>query len=182
MTAVALFFIAAAWVLTRRVSGVLLAVILVTLIKMYDAVLLSLPLRNGAVANPIFAFWTEALVLLVVVALAKGAFTRKTAGQAAAGGLAALGAAGIFPLAGYITGIPACVFPGTSYPLSVYYAPIAVVLSLLTVPLGFWAGLKISAAEARHEAFTQSRAFRYLVSPAALILCLLLVASIRLAG
>jgi hypothetical protein len=182
MTAVALFFIAVTWVLTRHVLGLFIAVFLVSLMKMFDAFLLSLPLRHGAVANPIFAFWTEALAFLVIVLVLKETFTHKKTGRIALGGLAALAAVSLFPLAKFATGIPACVYPGTGYPLSIYYAPLAVSLSLFTVPLGFWIGQKIAAAQARQEALGRMKASRYLASPAALIVCLLIMALIRLAG
>lgn len=182
MTAVAFFFIATTWTSTRRVASVALTVFLVSLIKMFDALLLSLPLRHGAIANPIFAFWTEALAFLVIAAVLKTSLAQRKTGQAALGGLAAVVAVNLFPLVKYATGIPACVVPGTSYPLSLYYAPLAVGLSLLTVPLGYWAGEKLAAAEIKHETFVHGKAFRYLASPATLVACLLIMALLRLKG
>ncbi len=182
MTAVALFFIAATWILTRHFIGLVIAVFLVSLMKMFDAFLLSLPLRHGAVANPIFAFWTEALAFLVIVIVLKETLVQKKSGQAVLGGLSALAAVNLFPLAKFATGIPACIFPGTNYPLSLYYAPLAVGLSLLTVPLGFLVGEKIAVAQAKQVALGRMRASRYIVTPAALILCLLIIAIIHLAG
>jgi hypothetical protein len=181
MTAAALFFISTAWVLTRRVISLVLIVAVVSLMKMFDAVLLSLPIRHGAVANPIFAFWTEVCAFLMIIAVIRTALSQKRAGQAALGGLAALLAVNLFPLVKYATGIPACVVPGTGYPLSLYYAPIAIGLSFLTVPLGFWAGEKVLNAAAEHEALVQTKAFRYIASPATLIICLLIIVILRLA-
>ena len=182
MTAVALLFIAAAWVLVRRVTGIILMVALVTLIKLFDALLLSLPLRHGAVANPIFAFWMEALAFLVVITIVKESLAQKKHGQAALGAGAALFAANLFPLVRFASGIPACVYPGTGYPLSLYYLPFAVGLSLVTVPIGFWLGERLSVTEAQHETFVRGRAFRYLVSPGVLAICLLIIAAIQLFG
>ena len=182
MTAVALFFIAAVWVATSRIVAVALTVALVTIIKLFDAYLLSLPVRHGAVANPIFAFWTEALAFLLIIAVLKEALAKKRTGQAVGGALSALVAVNIFPLVKYATGIPACVVTGTGYPLSLYYAPYAVGLSLISVPLGFMLGEWIAAAEARQGAFIHGKAYRYLVTPAAAALCLLIIALIRLAG
>jgi hypothetical protein len=182
MTGVALLFIAAAWVLTRRAAGVVLMVALVTLLKLFDALLLGLPVRHGAVANPIFSFWTEGLAFLLIIAIIKESLAQKRHGQAALGAGAALLAVNLFPLAKFATGIPACVLAGTGYPLSLYYAPIAVGLSLITVPAGFWLGERIAASEQAHEAFVRGKAFRYWISPAALAISLLLMAAIRLAG
>jgi hypothetical protein len=182
MTGVALLFIAAAWVLTRRAAGVLLMVSLVTLMKLFDALLLSLPLKDGAVANPIFAFWMEAFAFLAAITLIKESLAQKKAGQAALGAGASLLAVNLFPLVKFATGIPACVYPGTGFPLSLYYAPIAVGLSVLTVPLGFWAGERIAVTEGAHEAFLRGKAFRYWLSPVTLAVSLLLMAAIHLAG
>ncbi len=181
MTAVALFFISTAWTLTRRVITLVLIVAVVSLMKMFDAVLLSLPFRHGAVANPIFAFWTEVFAFLMIIAVMKTTFSQRRTGQAVLGGLAALLAVNVFPLVKYATGIPACVVPGRSYPLSLYYAPIAIGLALLAVPLGFWAGEKVLNAAAEHEALIRTKAFRYVASPATLIICLLIIAILRLA-
>src|SRR4030065_519775 len=68
----------------------------------------------------------------------------------------------LFPLVRFATGIPACVYPGTGYPLSLYYAPIAVGLSFLTVPLGFWIGEQIAVTEGVHESFVRGIAVRSL--------------------
>ncbi len=181
MTAAAFFFISTAWVLTRRVIALILVVAVVSLMKMFDAVLLSLPFRHGAVANPIFAFWTEVLAFFVIIAVMKTSFSQRRAGQAALGGLAALLAVNLFPLVKYATGNPACVFPGTSSALSLYYAPLAIGLSLLTVPGGFWAGEKLLNKAIEHEALVRTKAFRYVASPATLIICLLIIVMLRLA-
>jgi hypothetical protein len=182
MTAVALFFIAAVWVATRRVVSLVLTIALVTVIKLFDAYLLALPVRHGAVANPIFAFWTEALAFLLIIAVLKETSAKKWTGRAVGGALSALVAVNLFPLVKFATGIPACVVAGTAYPLSLYYAPFAIGLSLITVPLGFKLGEWIAEAEARKGAFVRSKAYRYLVTPAAAALCLLIIVLIRLAG
>jgi len=180
MTAAALFFISTAWVMSRRILNLVWLVLIVSLIKMFDARLLSLPIRHGAVANPIFAFWTEILAFLVILGVAKTALAERRAGQAVVGGLSALVAVNLFPLVKYATGIPACVVPGTGYPLSLYYAPVAIGLSLLTVPLGFWVAEKVLAAEQRPDAFIRTKAFARLISPATLATCLLILVLLRL--
>src|SRR5512139_2919809 len=77
MTGVALFFIAAAWVLTRRALAIVLMVGLVTIMKLFDASLLSLPIKHAAVANPIFAFWVEALAFLLVIAVIRESLAQR---------------------------------------------------------------------------------------------------------
>ena len=177
MTGVALFFITTGWILTKRILGVALLVVLASFFKMFDALLLSLPVQHGAVANPIFAFLMEGMALLILVYVFREKLKKKIGGQALLGGMAALLAVNLFPLVKYATGIPACVFPGTAFPLSLYYAPLAVFLSSVTVPLGFLAGAKIKEFETKLE--TNQR-LRYILSPATLIVCLVIIALIRL--
>jgi hypothetical protein len=177
MTGVALFFIGASWAVSHSAVGVALAVALVSVIK-----LLSLPVISGAVANPIFAFWTEGLAFLAVFALLQGSLSTKKAGLATGGALAGLAAVNLFPLVRFATGIPACVVPGTNFPLSLYYSPIAVALAALTVPLGLWAGGRMAQAAERAAALGRYSAARRFASPAALVLSLLLIAFVHLIG
>jgi hypothetical protein len=179
MTGVALFFIASGWVLSGRVLGVAVLIITASLIKLFDALLLSLPLRHGAVANPIFAFFMEGLAFLAVVSLIRKSQKKKMSGQAFLGVAAALGAVCAFPLVKFATGVPACVFPGTRIPLSLYYGPLAVAVSALTVPLGFWAGNRLREPVNRWETAGQHKALKYIVSPLTIILCLVLITLIR---
>jgi len=179
MTGVALFFIAASWVVSRRILGVALLIVTASLFKMFDALLLSLPVQHGAVANPIFAFLMEGAAFLILVSIVSQKAKKQKSGQALLGGMAALLAVNLFPLVKYVTGIPACIFPGTGYPLSLYYAPLAVSLSLITVPLGLWAGAQLEAIETKLKA-NQPRKLSYLVSPATLALSLIIIALIRL--
>jgi len=182
MTGAALFFISAVWAVSQSAAGVALAVALVSAIKLFDALLLSLPLRGGAVANPIFAFWTEGMAFLVVFAILQASLSDKKSGRAAGGALAGLAAVNLFPLVKFATGIPACVFPGTQVPLALYYLPVAVVLSSVTVPLGLWAGAGMVRAAERAAALGPLPAARRLASPAALVLALLLITFIRFIG
>jgi hypothetical protein len=180
MTGVALFFMAAGWVVSRRVLGVFLMVLIAAFFKMFDALLLSLPLKHGAIGNPIFAFVMEAIAFVILISILKERMTKRPSGQALLGGLAAVVAVNLFPLVKFATGVPACVVAGTGYPLSLYYIHFAVLVSLLTVPLGFWVGLKIDALETRFIRAQSMRKFDTILSPAALILCLVIILLLRL--
>jgi len=147
---------------------------------MFDALLLSLPVQHGAIANPIFAFLMQGVAFLVLISIFNEKLKHKIRSQALLGGMTALLAVNLFPLVKYATGIPACVVQGTGYPLSLYYAPLAVFISLVTVPLGLRAGVKIRAIETKLEESKQARKLRYLISPATLILCLAIITLIRL--
>lgn len=177
MTGFALVFIASSWIIAKHALGVVLLVVTASCFKLFDAFLLSLPIRHGAIANPIFAFMLEGAAFLVCVALLKKMLFNKRTGQGLLGGAAALGAVGLFPLVKFVTGIPACVVPGTSVPLSIFYAPLAIFLSLFTVPLGFWLGEKLEKVFLAEDRIPRFNAF---ISPLALILCLVIVTLIRL--
>lgn len=179
MTGVALFFIAAGWVISQSWRGVALLVIIASLFKLFDAFLLSLPILHGAVANPIFAFIMEGIAFLIIVSLVKDKLLKKTTNQALTGGLSALLAVNLFPLVKFATGIPACVVAGTGYPLSLYYAYIAVALSFVTVPLGIMVGAKVRSLESGLIKSGGLKKFQSIASPAAVILCLIIVILIR---
>ena len=145
MTGVALFFLAAGRRLAGRATAVAVMVGTAAAFKLLDALLLGLPVRHGAVANPIFAFVAEGTAFLVLLALLRKELAERHLGRGLLGGLAALVAVNLFPLVRFATGIPACVVPGTAYPLSLYYAPVAIGVSMLTVPLGWLAGERLAA-------------------------------------
>jgi len=179
MTGVALFFIAAGWALTKKVRGPLIMICMASLLKLADALLLGLPIKHGAVANPIFAFWTEGLAFLVLVALLRGELASGRIRQALSGGLSALVAVNLFPLVKYATTIPACVYPGTTTPLALYFAPLAVAVSFVTVPLGFAAAAWFLSFMDKKLTTDQERRLGFIYSPATVLLSLLLILLIR---
>ncbi len=146
MTAVALFFLTAGWNIGRSRLAIPVMVIIASVFKMTDALLLSLPVQHGAVANPVFAFLMEGFSLWMIITFFSPAWRERLVGQAVAGAFGALLAVNLFPLVGHVTGIPACVVPGTQFPLSLYYAPLAVSLSALSFPLGILAGKALERA------------------------------------
>lgn len=180
MSGAALFFIAAGWIVSKRISGIILMVLIAACFKMFDALILSLPLKHGAIGNPIFAFFMEGAAFLVLIFIIKEKILKKPAGQALLGGLAAVLAVNLFPLVKYATGVPACVAQGTTYPLALYFIHFAVLTSIITVPLGFYVGAKINAYEIRSVPTGFLKKFNYMVSPAILILCLVFVTLLRL--
>jgi len=178
MTGAALFFLAAAWSVSPRVQALAGMVFLASFFKLFDALLLGLPVRHGAVANPIFAIVMEGAAFFLIASIVRGDLAAKPLGRFLTGGLAALVAVNVFPLVGFATGIAACKVAGTAIPLSLYYAPIAIALSALTVPGGAWAGSKAAALDL-HLA-PAGRARLGWVSPAAVLLCLAALTLLRL--
>ncbi len=180
MTGAALFFLAAGWMVSRKVSGVILMVLIASIFKMFDALLLSLPLKHGAIGNPIFAFFMEAAAFIIIISIIREKVIKKPAGQALLGGLSAVLAVNLFPLVKYATGVPACVVAGTGYPLSLYYIHFAVLVSMVTVPLGLWVGSKAGAFEARMDSARARTRIDLILYPAALILCLAILTVLRM--
>ena len=181
MTGAALFFLAAGWMVSRKVFGVFLMVLIASFFKMFDALLLSLPLKHGAIGNPIFAFFMEAAAFVFIVSIIREKMIKKPAGQALLGGLSAVLAVNLFPLVKYATGVPACVVAGTGYPLSLYYIHFAVLASMVTVPLGIWVGARAGSFESRLIKTHEKTRFDLILSPVALIICLAILAVLRLA-
>ena len=181
MTGAALFFLAAGWTFSKRVVGVLVMVLVASLFKMSDALLLSLPLKHGAIGNPVFAFVMEATAFVILVLIIKQSIFHKPSGQAFLGGLSAVMAANLFPLVKYATGVPACVAAGTGIPLSLYYVHFAVLASMVTVPLGVWTGSRIASLEARRTEVRAWRRLGLILAPAALVIGLAILAVLRLA-
>jgi hypothetical protein len=148
MTGAALFFLAAAWAVSPRLKTMAAMVGIAAGFKLFDALLLGLPVLHGAIGNPIFAIVMEGAAFALILGVISRSVAGKAAGQGLAGGLAALVAVNLFPLVKYATGVTACA-TGTGYPLSLYYAPIAVSLAALTVPLGLRAGAVLASLESR---------------------------------
>lgn len=148
MTGAALFFLAAAWAVSPRLKTTAAMVGIAAGFKLFDALLLGLPVLHGAIGNPIFAIVMEGAAFALIIGVVSKSVAGKAAGQGLAGGLAALVAVNLFPLVKYATGVMACV-TGTGYPLALYYAPIAVALSALMTPLGLRAGAALAALESR---------------------------------
>jgi hypothetical protein len=180
MTGVALLFIAAAWVATKNFHIPVMVVLIACLFKLFDAVLLSLPVLHGAIGNPIFAFLLEGFAILLLIAIFRKQHWQKRSSRALLGAGAALIAVAMFPLVKFATGVPACVYPGTAVPLSIFFGPIAILFSAFTVPVGFVVGErigKISRGETPRSVF---RLTGSIASPLTLVICLALVFLFRL--
>ncbi len=78
MTGAALFFLATTWVVTRNHLVLILIVLIASLFKLFDAVLLSLPVMHGAIGNPIFAFWLEGFAFIALILVFRNIKWKKT--------------------------------------------------------------------------------------------------------
>jgi hypothetical protein len=136
MTGWAVLCLSAGCHASRRLWAPALLVGVAAGLKLIQAIWLGLPVAHGSVANPLFAFVVEAALMVAVVAAIRWARARGPAVEMAAGGLVGMAAAGLFPLAGGVTGFPACVHPGTNLPVSMVFAPLTAVLGTAAFPLG----------------------------------------------
>jgi len=180
MTGVALFFIAASYVLTRSNFIPILVVMIAALFKLFDSVLLGIPVMSGAIGNPIFAFILEGLAFVILISIFRRMKWTKTKSRVLLGGGSALIAVSLFPLVKFATGIPACVYPSTMIPLSILFAPLAILFSGITVPLGFVAGEKLRTGFTRIDLRIERSFLRHMIFPAAMGIGLTLIVLFRM--
>jgi len=181
MTGIVALILAFGYGAIRQYGLLFISLAMVVLFKLLDAWLLHLPVVHGAVGNPIFAIILEMLAFVLVVNVIRPELKAKLHGQALTGGLYALIAVSAFPLVKHFTGLPACVVPGTIYPLSLYYAPLAIGISLVTYPLGFLVGTRLSALLMTEKPFAVAFHNRLrLVLPGATAVLLAIAILIRL--
>lgn len=169
----AFFFVASAYRLKGRLLPLLLLPVIASAFRIYSALLTGTPLFVMAVANPIYAFFTETLALMLILAWLAGRWASNVPGRMGLGALSAIAGAGVFPAVKVFTGITACVMPGTRLPLALYGLPVAVALSALTVPLGFAFGAWLEPLAERPAAGRWSLSWK--LSLAVSALCLLVI-------
>ncbi len=180
MTAVAILFIALSATYSRKILGPVIVLGVAIVFKLFDAYLLHLPILHGAVANPIFGFIMEAVAFVFLFSVLNTHLKERRYGKMVLGGLSALVAVNLFPLVGHFTGIAACVYPGTGYPLSLYYAPIAVLLSAVTCPLGMEVGEKLAVILKEQKARERKPILARAAFPAVAVLSLLVMVLMRI--
>jgi hypothetical protein len=172
MTGVAVLFLALSIAYAGRWHAPLIVLGVAAIFKLLDAFLLGLPVLHGAIINPIFGFATEALAFLILFAVLDARLKDRFHGRMILGGLSALVAINLFPLVGHFTGIPACVVAGTQFPLSLYYAPVAVALSAVTCPLGMSLGERLAGGLVEQVKSRNFALFIRVSAPAVSVICL----------
>ncbi len=173
----AFFFGASAYAVRGRLFPLLLLPVIATVFRVYAALLAGTSLFAMAVANPVYAFFTETLALMLILALLGRTRTAHVKGRMAVGALSAVAGAGVFPAVGLVTGISACVVPGTRLPLALYGLPVAAALSILTVPLGFPFGQWLERGSARPA--TGNLPLSWKLSAAVLVLGVIVVTAVH---
>jgi hypothetical protein len=140
LTGGSLLFFSSVYMLTGRLLLVLLLPIIAGLFRLYSGLLVGQPPLSGAVANPVYAFMTEAIAFCAVIYLMKQKHVKSLVGSSLAGMTAAVLSANMFLPVKFFTGSPACVVPGTDFPLSIWGLPVAMAVAAVTTPLGFRGG------------------------------------------
>ncbi|MEN8203560.1 MAG: hypothetical protein ABFS28_13270 [Bacteroidota bacterium] len=180
LTGIAFFWLSFIWSITRRILPILIIVGIAMLFKFMDALFLPVAWNHGSILNPIFAFFTLMLGFLLLATLFKKRFFTSLLNRILIGAGAALVATALFPLVKFASGTPACIYAATNIPLAIYTAPVAIIISMITVPLGFiaagWYTDRILRNQETHPASLLAR----LWSPALVIFCLLIITLIRI--
>ncbi len=181
LTGLAFFYISFVWTVARKAWALLLLLGVAVLFKMLDAFFLAKPLLGGAVINPVYAFVLETLAFLMLVSLFRHSFHKKNLVRLGVGAGSALLATMAFPTAGWFTGVAACLYPGTQIPLSVFTAPLAVILSVITVSAGYLLALQLDTGENRGVPAGRTGLVRQGWPSLVVFLCLLILALVRMA-
>jgi hypothetical protein len=137
LSGLSFFWLSLIWSTARKWIPILMVVLIAMAYKWLDTLLLGLSWNHGSVVNPIFAFLTALTGFFLLQVLFGDRFFRSRSARILTGALAALVSMCLFPLAGYVTGTPVCLYGATRIPVSVITAPVAIAVAMLTVPLGF---------------------------------------------
>lgn len=180
LTGLSFFWISFIWSITRKILPVLILVGIVVLFKMLDAVLLPVSWDHGSILNPVWAFLIIALGFILFASMFKKQFSARLLNRVFVGAGAALIAIALFPLAKFTTGTPACLYAATNIPLAIYTAPVAIILSMITVPLGYRASLWYSREFRGESSGRPATILTRIWSPAVVICCLLIITLARI--
>jgi hypothetical protein len=178
LTGVAFFWVSFIWSLTRKLFPVLVIVLMAILFKLLDAALLPVAWNHGSILNPAYAFVTILIGFSLLILLFNKQFSRKLVNRILVGAGAAIIATAMFPLVRFATGSAACFYASTNIPLAIYTAPVAILISMITVPLGFRVAAWYSG-KAREENRMQTAPLSWVWSPAVLLGCILIITLVR---
>jgi hypothetical protein len=180
LTGLAFFWISFTWSVTRSIVPVIMIVAIAVAFKLLDALLLPVAWNHGSVINPMFAFVTQMVAFVLLISLFRKVFSKGPIYRSLLGAGAAIIAVAIFPLVKFATGVPACLYASTNTPLVYHTAPVAIVLSMITVPLGYLAATFYLKVIREKNPVLQHSFLHRIWSPAVMIGCLLLIALFRI--
>ena len=125
-----------------------------------------------------FAFLTITIGFVVIISLFRNGFKYKQGIRMLSGAGAALLAVALFPLAGYVTGSPACIHPASSIPVSIVTSPLAMAISAITVPAGYYLSTQYLRIQPEIRRVLGSR-LSFAMSSLFMIFCMLAIALIN---
>lgn len=179
LTGLAFFWISFTWSVTRSILSVLMIMAIAMAFKMLDALLLNVAWNHGSILNPMFAFFTQIVAFVILISFFSRSFRKGHRSRILFGAGAAALAVALFPLVRFATGIPACLYAATSIPLVYYTAPVAIGLTMITVPLGYLAAGYYRKMIPAGNLVLRKPLYRFL-SPAVMIGCLLAITLFRI--
>ena len=180
LTGLAFFWLSLVWSITRSIIPVLIIVGITMMFKWLDALLLQVAWNHGSIANPIFAFVTIMVGFILLMLLFRKRFSANLLSRILVGAGGAAIACALFPLAKFATGIPACLYAATNIPLVIFTAPVAIILSMITVPLGFRAATWYTETVQGINGERSGSLLVRLWSPAVVLCCLLIITLVRI--
>lgn len=180
LTGLSFFWLSLVWSATKRLIPILIIVLIAMMFKWLDTLLLNIAWNHGSVLNPMFAFLTAMAGFMLFIGLFRKKFFQNRLSRILTGGGAALIAMSIFPLVKFASGTPACTFAATNIPLSVLTAPIAIVIAMITVPLGHRTALWINGEGSPSRA-VQTPLFQSGLWPTAIFMaCIVIMVVVRM--
>ena len=180
LTGLSFFWLSFIWSATKRLIPILMIVGIAILFKWLDALLLQVAWNHSSVLNPMFAFFTAMVGFMLLIGIFKNQFSGSIRNRILIGGGAALLAMCMFPLVKFTTGTPACTYAATNIPLAIYTSPIAVVLAMITVHLGYRAASWYYSENRRVSQIQNSTILHRLWSPAVFIACVMIMIVVRI--
>ncbi len=180
LTGIAFFWLSFLWSVTRKYLPILIIVGIAILFKFLDALLLSVAWNHGSILNPVFAFFTLLLGFVLFSTLFRKGFSSRLMSRIMVGAGAAIVATALFPLVKFASGTPACLYAATNIPLAIYTAPVTIVISMITVPLGYKAASWYTHVFLNNQTMYPASFMARVWSPAVVICCLLIITLIRI--
>jgi hypothetical protein len=180
LTGLSFFWLSFIWSMTRRILPVMIIALVAMMFKWLDAWLLHVAWNHGSVLNPMFAFFTALAGFMILTGILRKRFSQHLTYRILAGGGAALIATSLFPLVKFVTASPACTFAATNIPLVLYTAPVAILLSMATVPLGFGAALWYNRIKQDRSSFQPYSVLFRILSPLVFIGSVLIIVLVRI--
>lgn len=129
------FFLAAGFTIYRKSLGIIIPLTICILLKLVATILIGKSISSPTFINPLISMLTEAAVFILMYKLLINQENTSIYKMLAAGAIAALIVALIFPLNTYLN-LPICLKKGTNIPISIYYIHYSMIAGAISFTLG----------------------------------------------